>query len=322
MNFFAPLIAAVVTILLTILLLRSRVAHKIQDVPNERSLHKIPVPRVGGLALIIGVLSAWTTLTYALPWWIVWPVLLLFVVSIMDDLRGLSVRYRLIAHLIAAGLLAQGTGFFEQNLLICIVVILLAVWMTNLYNFMDGSDGLAGGMAFIGFTVYGLAGLQSHFVPFALLNFSIAAAAAGFLLFNFYPAKIFLGDAGSVPLGFLAAAMGLWGRQADLWPAWFPLLVFSPFILDETVTLIKRALRREKIWQAHREHYYQRLVQIGWGHRKTAVVEYVVMICTGASALIVVRQPELTVMLLLSWCLTFLMVILLVERLWKSGKHE
>jgi UDP-GlcNAc:undecaprenyl-phosphate/decaprenyl-phosphate GlcNAc-1-phosphate transferase len=321
MNFLAPLVAAAVTILLAILLLRSSVAQKIQDVPNARSLHKIPIPRVGGLALIIGVLSAWATQAYALTWWIVWPVLVLFIVSIVDDIRGLPVRYRLFAQVIAAALLAQGTGFFEQNILICAMVILLVVWMTNLYNFMDGSDGLAGGMALIGFTVYGLAALQSHFVPFAILNFSIAAAAAGFLLFNFYPAKIFMGDAGSIPLGFLAAAMGLWGRQADIWPAWVPLLVFSPFIIDASATLMRRSLQGGRITEAHREHYYQRLIQMGWGHRKVALAEYILMLAAGISALCAVQQafpwPQLLI-----WCVVYANILYLLDRRWKNFKRD
>lgn len=322
MIYISSIIAAAVTMLLTALFLHSSAARKIQDVPNERSLHTKPIPRIGGVALIAGVLSGWSVLTHALPWWILMPVLLLFTVSIMDDMRGLSVRYRLLAHLLAAFMLVQGTGLFAQHVLPGMALLLLVVWMTNLYNFMDGSDGLAGGMAFIGFGIYGIAALHAQYVPFALLNFSIVAAAAGFLYFNFYPAKIFMGDAGSIPLGFLAAAMGLWGMLIGLWPAWFPLLVFSPFIVDASVTLLKRALRKEKIWQAHREHYYQRLVQLGWGHRKTALAEYGLMLAAGSSALLAVWKPVHAGGILLSWGLIFLILMLLIERLWKKRTHE
>jgi UDP-N-acetylmuramyl pentapeptide phosphotransferase/UDP-N-acetylglucosamine-1-phosphate transferase len=104
------------------------------------------------------------------------------------------------------------------------------------------------------------------------------------LLFNFDPARIFMGDVGSIPLGFLAASLGLVGIQREVWPLWFPVLVFAPFIVDATVTLLRRAWRREKIWQAHREHYYQRLVQSGWSHRKLALHEYALMAAISASA--------------------------------------
>jgi UDP-N-acetylmuramyl pentapeptide phosphotransferase/UDP-N-acetylglucosamine-1-phosphate transferase len=118
-----------------------------------------------------------------------------------------------------------------------------------------------------------------------MMNFSIGAAALGFLYHNFYPAKVFMGDAGSIPLGFLAAAFGVWGWQQGYWPFWYPILVFSPFVIDATVTLLKRVRRKENLAQAHRSHYYQRLVQMGWGHRNTAIAEYALMLLAGASAL-------------------------------------
>jgi UDP-N-acetylmuramyl pentapeptide phosphotransferase/UDP-N-acetylglucosamine-1-phosphate transferase len=101
-----------------------------------------------------------------------------------------------------------------------------------------------------------------------------------------------MGDAGSIPLGFLAAALGLVGWQQGLWPLWFPLLVFSPFIVDASVTLARRVLRRERFWRAHKTHYYQRLVQLGWGHRDTALAEYLLMAACGAAALWSLGQPQ------------------------------
>jgi UDP-N-acetylmuramyl pentapeptide phosphotransferase/UDP-N-acetylglucosamine-1-phosphate transferase len=140
-------------------------------------------------------------------------------------------------------------------------------------------------MTVFGFSCYGAAAFFSGNHAFALLNFSIASAAAAFLLFNFHPARIFMGDAGSIPLGFLAGCLGLIGWLRHDWAWWFPLLVFSPFIVDASVTLLKRAYARAAIWQAHRDHYYQRLVQMGWGHRRTALAEYLLMFLCGAGAL-------------------------------------
>ncbi|MDH2915331.1 MAG: glycosyl transferase family 4, partial [Gallionella sp.] len=96
---------------------------------------------------------------------------------------------------------------------------------------------------------------------------------------------IFMGDAGSISLGFLAVAMGVWGVQKGNWTVWFPLLVFSPFIVDATVTLVKRSLRGAKITEAHREHYYQRAIQLGVGHRNVALFEYGLMLISGGLAL-------------------------------------
>jgi UDP-N-acetylmuramyl pentapeptide phosphotransferase/UDP-N-acetylglucosamine-1-phosphate transferase len=157
---------------------------------------------------------------------------------------------------------------------------------------MDGSDGLAGGMAVIGFGAYAIAAHLSGAGPFAVLCASVAAAAAGFLVFNFPPARLFMGDAGSVPLGFLAGALGVVGWSRGFWPIWFPLLVFAPFVCDATLTLLRRALRRERVWQAHRDHYYQRLVRMGFGHRGTALVEYAVMAGCAAIALLARREPS------------------------------
>lgn len=321
MSYYPPIVAAAVTLLLTIILLFSRAANKIQDIPNERSLHTTPVPRIGGMALIIGMLAGWAMMFNSLSWWIVLPLLVLFMVSVLDDMRGLSVRYRLLVHLGAAWMMVLGCGLFDQNLLLAILVLLMVVWAINLYNFMDGSDGLAGGMALFGFSMYGIAAMMGHDVPFALLNFSAAAAALSFLYFNFYPARIFMGDAGSIPLGFLAAAMGVWGWQISLWPAWFPLLVFSPFVLDATVTLFKRGLRREKVWQAHRDHYYQRIVLLGFGHRNTAIFEYALMAGVGASALFALQHPEMALSILLVWGVIFSLAMLLLDYLWKVNKN-
>src|SRR6185436_356022 len=101
----------------------------------------------------------------------------------------------------------------------------------------------------------------------------------------------FLGDVGSIPLGFLAGGLGLLGWRNDLWPLWFPLLVFGPFIGDATLTLVRRLLRRERVWHAHREHYYQRMVRMGFGHRGTAWTAYAVMALCAGAALVGRGQP-------------------------------
>lgn len=281
MSHYSPLISAIVTLLLTLILTVNKEA-LIQDIPNDRSLHTEPIPRTGGIALMAGILSGWMLMIQSWEWWIVLPVLGLFVLSLVDDMRGLTAGTRLIGHFVAAQVVLGGAGL---DWLWSLPVLLFIVWMTNLYNFMDGSDGLAGGMALFGFSFYGIAGLMYGDDAFAMMNFSIGAAALGFLYHNFYPAKIFMGDAGSIPLGFLAAAFGVWGWQQSYWPFWFPILVFSPFVTDATLTLLKRVRRGEKFSQAHRSHYYQRLVQMGWGHRNTAIVEYLLMLLAGLSAL-------------------------------------
>src|SRR5574340_264655 len=282
MTYYAPLLSVLVTLVLTFILMTGKTGVIVRDIPNERSLHSTPVPRVGGIALMAGVLSGWTLLMQSLAWWLVLPAAKLFALSLLADMRNLSPQTRLIGHFLAALAAVSGAGV---PLLWLVPGLLFIVWMTNLYNFMDGSDGLAGGMALFGFGAYAAGAWLAGNGMFALLNLAVAAAALGFLFFNFHPARVFMGDAGSIPLGFLAAVFGVSGWQAGYWPFWFPLLVFSPFVADATVTLLKRARRGERLSQAHRSHYYQHLVQMGWGHRNTALAEYALMLLAGLSAL-------------------------------------
>ena len=283
---WAPLTAFAAALFAVWWLARGRLSTLALDHPNPRSLHEAPIPRTGGLGLHAGAQLALAIIAPNLPaaLWIAFIVLLL--VSFLDDLREIPALWRLAAHLAACGAVRRGgAAAATTEILLAAVATLAIAWMANLYNFMDGSDGLAGGMAVIGFSIYGAAAWLAGSAEFALVNFSIAAAAAAFLAFNFHPARIFLGDAGAVPLGFLAAALGMIGWLQHDWTWWFPVLVFSPFIVDASVTLARRLLRREKVWQAHRDHYYQRLVQLGWGHRKTALAEYALMLASGVLAL-------------------------------------
>lgn len=320
MSLYAPLSAALITFLLTLVLIDSKTARKIQDVPNERSLHSTPVPRIGGVGLMAGVLCGWALMYNALVWWVVLPLLVLFAVSLLDDVHSLPVKQRLLVHLIAAAILVGGSGLLaQQGVVIAMAVLLFTVWMINLYNFMDGSNGLAGGMALFGFGMYGIAALFTYNMPLALLNFCITAAAASFLYFNFHPAKIFMGDSGSIPLGFLAAAMGVLGWQQGSWAVWFPVLVFSPFIVDASVTLVKRALRGDKVTEAHREHYYQRLILLGWGHRKVALVEYILMLAVGISGMCILRSA-FPWQILLAWGVIYACLMLLLDVRWKNFK--
>lgn len=262
------------------------------DRPNERSLHERPVPRTGGVAVLLGSAVAFAAgvasvrLALALA-------LCLAVVSFIDDVRGMPTALRLAAHLAAAALFAWYV-LSPMALLELTLVVLAITWLTNLYNFMDGSDGLAGGMALIGFGAYGLAAWLAGHEALALLGFAVAAAAGAFLVLNFHPARIFLGDVGSIPLGFLAGAAGILGWRDDVWPLWFPVLVFGPFIGDATLTLAKRLIRGERVWRAHREHYYQRMVRMGLGHRNTALIAYAAMlVCAGAALLGRAMPPHL-----------------------------
>jgi UDP-GlcNAc:undecaprenyl-phosphate/decaprenyl-phosphate GlcNAc-1-phosphate transferase len=266
---------------------------------------------------------AWAIVAPNLPPQAWFAFVLLLLISFIDDLHGVRIVLRLAAHLIAAGVLAAGLVFQDLGLLTVVVATLAIVWMTNVYNFMDGSDGLAGGMAAFGFSFYGIAAWLAGNSALALLNFSVAASAAAFLVFNFHPARIFLGDVGSVPLGFLAGALGLIGWVQQHWPWWFPLLVFSPFIVDASVTLVRRLVHGERIWEPHRDHCYQRLVQMGWGHRNTAVAEYALMLSVGMIALVVLKAPTaMQSAALVATTAAYAGLIGWVERAWRRFMQE
>jgi UDP-N-acetylmuramyl pentapeptide phosphotransferase/UDP-N-acetylglucosamine-1-phosphate transferase len=318
---YAPLLSAVVTLLVSAILLSSKLARGIKDIPNERSLHEMPTPRIGGIGLVAGILAGWGMLFHSLSLWILLSFMLLFSLSLIDDIRGLSVRIRFLVHFMAAACIVWGEGLFGVNVLWALAAMLVIVWVINLYNFMDGSDGLAGGMAFFGFSSYGAAALMGEEEALAMMCFSVSAAALCFLYFNFYPAKVFMGDAGSIPLGFLAATIGIVGWNKDVWPIWFPLMVFSPFVLDATVTLFKRALRGERVWRAHREHYYQRLVQLGAGHRNTALIEYALMGSVGISALWALRNPDMLLTIGVVWFLIYGVAMAGLDYRWRASQR-
>ncbi len=237
--------------------------------------------------------------------------------SILDDKHHLPILIRLGVHFLASLTIIWETGPM-MNVMIDSIAVLALVWFINLYNFMDGADGLAGGMAVIGFSAYAIAafaGGNNHLAAFCLC---VVASSAMFLIFNFPPARIFMGDVGSVPLGFLAGSLGWIGWQEGAWPWYFPLVVFAPFFVDATLTLARRALQGKRIWHSHREHYYQRLVLSGWTHRRLAISEYLLMIFCAACGVVLVFLPltgRVYVIAMLGGGLAGLMY--LIDRRWK-----
>ncbi|MGE5616041.1 MAG: MraY family glycosyltransferase [Bacillota bacterium] len=278
-----------------ILLLRSMQAFqtRLADHPNERSLHDRPTPRVGGLAMMLATLPlvAWMA-PAILP--IVAVAAVLAAVSFADDLRSLPVVVRLAAHFAASAAIVAFMWLSGARIAapIALAWVLGIAWMTNLFNFMDGADGLAGGMSAIGFGAFAIGARAAGADDLAFACAALASASVGFLAFNFPPAKIFLGDAGSIPLGFLAGALALEGVKIGAWNAAFALIVFLPFMADATATLAKRAARGARLWRAHREHYYQRLILSGWSRRRLAGVAYACMLACAASALALRSQGE------------------------------
>lgn len=337
---FLFLLPGAVSAGLTWLLLSSRIKCYLMDHPNQRSLHDFPKPRIGGIGICAGVLLAFVAMTMSrieLPEAFVYVAggaVIVLVISFVDDLRSLSVAIRIPFHFLAAGTLVVA-GLSLQKISVggialglpytvgAIVSVLYVVWMVNLYNFMDGMDGFAGGMGFIGFGVLALAAADAGSVIIAATSVSIAGAALGFLLFNFPPARVFMGDVGSSTLGFLAAGLSLWADREQIVPLWISVLIFSPFIADATVTLFRRAINKERVWHAHRKHYYQKLVRLGWGHRKTVISEYMLMLGCGASAYLALGLESTGQWIVLTfWVTAYAVLMLSIHRLeHKKGIH-
>lgn len=292
------------------------------DRPNARSLHRDIVPRGGGLAIWIGWCAGIVWFPDAHLW--LWPLAAVVIVSFFDDRRGIPAPLRLFVQL-AAAVAWVWLAAPAPDPIVAAAMIVGIVWVANLYNFMDGSDGLAGTMTVVGFGAYALAAFWAGSDRASIL-FALAAATIPFLLANWPPARIFLGDAGSVPLGFLAAVFGIEGWRQGWWPAWFPLLVFLPFIADASATLLRRLLSGEPVWQAHRDHCYQRLVQLGLGHAGTLGLYAALMIGAAVSALAgLARAPQAGWYLLIVWGAVLVLLFGTVSHQWRSrirGLHE
>jgi UDP-GlcNAc:undecaprenyl-phosphate GlcNAc-1-phosphate transferase len=280
----SAVLAAIVCVIALRLILGTRIASFALDRPNDRSMHQRPTPRIGGLAILCGFAAALAWFRPELPLQLWVGLAVVFAVSIVDDLRSLGAALRLPLHLLAAGIAVWG-AFPDAAWVVLATTTLLVGWMINLYNFMDGSDGLAGGQAAFGFGAYTLAALAGGDTALAVCAAAVVGSACGFLVYNFPPARIFMGDAGSTTLGLLAGALGAIGVARGLWSPLFPLIAFLPFVFDSSATLALRLVRGSRVWEAHREHAYQRLNLSGFGHRRTAFVYWALMALCAAIAL-------------------------------------
>jgi UDP-N-acetylmuramyl pentapeptide phosphotransferase/UDP-N-acetylglucosamine-1-phosphate transferase len=294
------------------------------DRPNERSLHAIPVPRGGGIAVVGPILLAWWALIgLGLLPRATSPVLvgavLLAAVSWIDDLRGLPPTVRLAAQLVAIGLVLRagmpvGPVFQDwlPSALDSVATAVLWVWFVNLFNFMDGIDGLAGtetAAIGLGLLLFAAAGVGQD-PGLAALAAAISAAAIGFLVWNWAPARVFLGDVGSVPLGYLLGFLLLDQAARGRWK--IALILPLYFLADATITLSRRLLRGERVWQAHREHFYQRAAQRGHGHamivRRVIAANLVLIVCGWAAEngwpILGLIGAGIAVLLLLLWLMS------------------
>ncbi len=281
----AGLFIALMSALATGVVLRLLRRFAVLDHPNLRSSHTRPTPRGGGLAVVPVTAAAWVAIALSVAGAdrallsVAAPAAALAILFWFDDLRGLPIAVRLAAQMLAvAGLLAAfpADAPYFGGLLPPVVDVVAAgclwLWFVNLYNFMDGIDGMAGTeTAAIGGGVWLVALMAGLGQDVAFAGLAVAAAALGFLLWNWAPAKIFLGDVGSVPLGFMLGWLLL--EVAARGQPEAALILPLYYLADATITLGRRVIRGERPWQAHRHHFYQLATASGMGH--AAVVRHV-----------------------------------------------
>ena len=257
------------------------------DVPNDRSSHTVPTPRGGGLSISISVLLCVGLLYFA--GWLKTEItmalgiggLLVAVIGWIDDHKHIPALWRTVSYAIAAGwavfclggLQSIKLGTYELMLgqFGSVLAVLGVVWLTNLYKFMEGTDGMAATQAICVGLLAGILFWLEGQHGVAIVCFVISASSCGFLYWNWPPARIFMGDAGSCLLGFAFGVLSIIGEKGGTITIaiWFILL--AVFIGDATLTLLMRIMKGEKWYQAHKSHAYQRLAQLGMSHKNLAL---------------------------------------------------
>ena len=270
------------------LVLRNGQRLGLTDIPNARSSHAAPRPRGAGIGIVVAVLGTLAATAWLVP---LSPPMLATVVGglavaavgLYDDLRSVPAKYRFVVHLAATLLLiavlptgwsvALGGGLALGGVVGIVIATLAIVWLVNLFNFMDGIDGIAGVEAvFIAAAGAWLLASRAPDHPVVLIGLVTAAASSGFLVLNWPPARVFMGDVGSGFLGFMLGAMGLWSVVTGAMPLWTWVILSAAFGADATVTLLRRAVRREPVYAAHRKHAYQRLSRRWTSHRQVTLL--------------------------------------------------
>jgi UDP-N-acetylmuramyl pentapeptide phosphotransferase/UDP-N-acetylglucosamine-1-phosphate transferase len=284
------------------------------DIPNHRSSHKRPTPRGGGLAIvlvtILGVVAFGNLFPRGLSrtalWAYVGSASLIAIVSWYDDLRSISAKVRFATHSLAALIAIVALGYWQTFPLLpgqevslshfgAVITFMWIVGLTNAYNFMDGSDGIAGSQAVVAGLGWAYLGYLINAPEITVLSMLLAAASLGFLLHNWPPARIFMGDVGSAFLGYSFAVLPLLSPQAagrlDGMGPMLGLLPVWPFVFDAAFTFLRRLLHGENVLAAHRSHLYQRLMIAGHSHRFVMLL-YSALATVGAIAAIMwIRLP-------------------------------
>ena len=304
---------------------------RLLDIPNERSSHSSPTPRGGGLAIAVTALGG--IVIAAMLGWIDWDLAIalsgggamIATVGWVDDHRDLPALTRFAVQFISAGwamfwiggLPSLSVGFASVNLgLIGTVLgVIGIVWAINLYNFVDGIDGLAAGEAISTGVIGGMILVAMGHVGLAMVSFVIAAASAGFLPLNWAPAKLFMGDVGSGMLGYLFAVLAIASENVGAVPLLIWVLLLGAFVFDATVTLCRRIAHGERWYHAHHSHAYQRMVQAGRSHAQVSTTILIINLALAVLAIVAWLRPTFFLIAIGAGAVLLSVIYLSVERI-------
>ncbi|MEO5590693.1 MAG: glycosyltransferase family 4 protein, partial [Gemmatimonadaceae bacterium] len=327
-------IAFVVSAAILSWLLASRVRlyalDRMLDIPNERSSHKSPTPRGGGLAIAVTALGG--TIVAAMLQWIDWNLAIamggggamIALVGWVDDHRSLPALTRFAVQFISAGWamywlgglpeISIGSSTIELGPMGLVLGTVGIVWAINLYNFVDGIDGLAAGEAISTGIIGGLILIAMGHPGLATVSFLIAAASAGFIPLNWAPAKLFMGDVGSGMLGYVFAVLAIASENAGAVPLLIWVLLLGAFVFDATVTLCRRIAHGEKWYHAHHSHAYQRMVQAGRSHAQVSATILIINLVLALLAIVAWLRPTFFLAAFAAGAILLSIIYLSVER--------
>jgi len=330
--------ATLLSFLLTWAIIGFSRKRELLDVPNDRSSHRIPKPRLGGVAIVTAFYATVGTACALgrdpfpdgrLAVGFLAGGGLLALMGMLDDLRHLDARVKLAVQAAAAAVvIASGgvltelrlplVGLLELGWTAVPFTLLWIIAMINFYNFIDGLDGLAAGVAMIAALFLVLMSAFSASSPLAAVYLALAGSSLGFLRFNFPPARIFMGDTGSTFIGYSFAVLAIMGSGEGV-PVFVTLLLLAGVVGDAALTLVKRIIARERIFIPHRTHYYQRLTSVGFSHKQITLLEYLVTVLLGVSALFIFRGEKIFVTVFSGLCIVFFLWALLKIRSLERG---
>jgi len=302
--------------------MRWAISRSVLDLPNERSSHSTPTPRGGGIAIAI---TWFLTIIYlffrreldAQLFWALLCGIPIFAIGLIDDIITISPKVRFVVQIVSAaiavfllgGLKSIDIGYRTLSVpyLFSLIAIIGVVWFTNLFNFLDGIDGyISSEVIFIGFAIFFLFG--------DLAPAFLAIITAGFLVWNWQPAKIFMGDVGSTLLGFTIGVFAIHYQNTGESSIFIWLMLTSLFWFDATLTLCRRWRNGEKLSQAHRKHVYQRIVQAGFSHQKTVVYGIMINFFILLLVIIAIKYPKLLLVMLLVNVMVLYYIVRLVDK--------